>query len=418
LTPNTPDRSIEKSVIKLSKDPDLINRLTMSYAPHLSGLEIIKQAILYHLVGGTQKEENGVITRGSLHVLIIGDPGTGKTQLMQYADHLSDSITVSGTGVNVDGFTAMIVVDQDGVPTIKEGALVKADQKYLHIDKLDKMSTDLYPVLETAMDQQTYPIAKNGVSACLNTRISVLVASNPILGRYNMYQTIAQNINLPIGLLNCFDLIFIARDYPDNHRDRLVAEKILKLDSPNESKDTTLLDQGLLRAYLEYASKIKTTLTPEAKNRLRDYYLSMRKSSEREDAISITPRQLLSLIRLSEAHAKLHLRESVLVSDVTGAFRVFSTFLEQVAVDVVTGHIDIDVLVTGKSRSLQNLLQKVLHVVDEMERISGAVKETDLYDCLYTDNGISRSEATRLLSILLKDGLVYLPRPGYYRRTN
>ena len=86
--------------------------------------------------------------------------------------------------------------------------------------------------------------------------------------------------------------------------------------------------------------------------------------------------------------------------------------------DVVTGHVDIDVLVTGKSRSLQNQLQKVLHVVDEMERISGAVKETDLYDCLYTDYGVSRGEVARLTSILLKDGLIYLPRPGYYRRTN
>ena len=418
MNPHTPDPSIDKKLLNLANDPYLINRLTQSFAPHISGLDTIKQAILYHLVGGTQKEENGITTRGALHVLVIGDPGTGKTRLMKYAAKLGDSILVTGTGVNSDGFSAMVTVDPSGQPVIKEGALGKADQKYLHIDKLDKMSPDLYPVLETAMEQQYYPFAKNGVTKCLDTRVSVLATSNPVLGRYNMYQTISQNINLPIGLLNCFDLIFISRDYPDHHVDKMVAERILKLDNTKKPKETTLIESGLLRQYIEYASQIKTTLTHEAKTRLKDYYLEMRKATEQEDAISITPRQLQSLIRLSEAHAKLHLRESVLLSDVSEAFKVFSTFLEQVAVDIVTGHIDIDVLVSGKSKSLRIQLQKVLQVLDEMERISGAVKEADLYSALSTDYGVNRDEASRLISSLLKDGLIYMSRPGYYRRTD
>jgi replicative DNA helicase Mcm len=418
LNPNTPDDSIDKKLLNLANDPALIKRLTQSFAPLISGHETIKQAILYHLVGGTQKIENGITNRGALHMLVIGDPGTGKTRLMQYAEKMGDSVLVSGTGVNSDGFSAMVTIDPSGQPVIKEGALVKADQKYLHIDKLDKMSSDLYSVLETAMEQQYFPFAKNGVTKCLDTRVSVLATSNPVLGRYNMYQTISQNINLPIGLLNCFDLIFISRDYPDHYVDKMVAERILKLDNSKKSKETTLIKPDLLRQYLDHASQIKTTLTHEAKTRLKDYYLEMRKATEREDAISITPRQLQSLVRLSEAHAKLHLRKSVLLSDVTGAFKVFSTFLEQVAVDVITGHIDIDVLVTGKSKSLRIQLQKVLQVIDEMERISGAVKETDMYDCLSTDYGVNRSETARLISILLKDGLIYMPRPGYYRRTD
>jgi replicative DNA helicase Mcm len=418
LTPNTPDNSIDKKLLNLANDPNLIKRLTQSLAPQISGLETIKQAILYHLVGGTQKEENGITSRGALHVLIIGDPGTGKTQLMQSAEKLGDSVLVSGTGVNSDGFSAMVTIDQNGRPVIIEGALVKADQKYLHIDKLDKMSPDLYSVLETSMEQQCYPLAKNGVIKYLDTRVSVLATSNPVLGRYNMYQTIGQNINLPIGLLNCFDLIFISRDHPDHYVDQMVAERILQLDHSKKPKETTLIEPALLRQYIELASQIKTTMTHEAKTRLKDYYLEMRKATEQEDAISITPRQLQSLIRLSEAHAKLHLRESVLLSDVTDAYKVFSTFLEQVAVDVITGHIDIDVLVTGKSKSLRIQLQKVLQVVDEMERISGAVKETDLYDVLSTDYGVNRGETARLISNLLNDGLIYMPRPQYYRRTD
>jgi DNA replicative helicase MCM subunit Mcm2 (Cdc46/Mcm family) len=147
LTPKTPDPSIDKKLLNLANDPTLIKQLTKSFAPQISGLETIKQAILYHLVGGTQKEENGVTTRGALHVLLIGDPGTGKTRVMQYAAKLGDNVLVSGTGVNSDGFSAMVTINPSGQPVIKEGALVKADQKYLHIDKLDKMSSDLYSVL-------------------------------------------------------------------------------------------------------------------------------------------------------------------------------------------------------------------------------------------------------------------------------
>ena len=271
MTPNTPDSRIDKKLLNLANDPNLIKRLTQSFSPQISGLETIKQAMLYHLVGGSQKDENGETSRGALHVLIIGDPGTGKTRLLQYAAKLGDRVLVSGTGINSDGLSAMVTIDQSGQPGVKEGALVKADQKYLHIDKLDKLSPDLYSVLETAMDHQYYPLAKNGITKCLDTRISVLAASNPVLGRYNMYQSIGQNINLPIGLLNCFELIIILRDYPDHIVDKMVAERILQLDNSKKSKNSTVIELGLLRQYIEYASQIKTTLTHEAKTRLKSH---------------------------------------------------------------------------------------------------------------------------------------------------
>ena len=189
MNPHTPDPSINQRVTELSKDPDLIRKLTKSIAPSLYGMDNIKLAILYHLVSGVTKKRNGLNSRGAIHVLLIGDPGTGKTQLLNYAQSLSDVVSVTGTGVNSDGFAAMVTFDLAGSPRIIEGALVKADQKHLHIDKMDKMDSKLLTVLETAMEQQIYPIAKNGVTTCLNTRVSILAVSNPTLGRYNSYQT-------------------------------------------------------------------------------------------------------------------------------------------------------------------------------------------------------------------------------------
>jgi replicative DNA helicase Mcm len=135
-------------------------------------------------------------------------------------------------------------------------------------------------------------------------------------------------------------------------------------------------------------------------------------------AVAITARQLESLVRMAESRARAHLRDEVTIEDAEGVINLMQKSLEQVGVDVTTGQIDIDILYTGKPRSLQNQLQKVLQVIGEMERISGSVKETDLYEALSTDFGITRSEGARLISVLMKDGTIYMPRPGYYRRTD
>lgn len=413
---NTPDRSINQRVIGLSKDPDLVEKLIQSFAPSIFGQDCVKLAILYHLVGGVSKERNQLSSRGVVHVLLIGDPGTGKTHLLQFADSLSDAISVTGTGVNRDGFAALVSVDHNGIPTIIEGALAKADQKPLHIDKLDKMNSELHSILETAMEQQYYPVAKNGVTTCLDTRISVLAASNPTLGRYNMYQTIAQNINLPIGLLSCFDLIFILRDVPDNKTDRSIAEKVLDLNDDNQIESEATIDYDLLRAFIAKASLIEPKLSHEAKLKLRDFYLEIRRASEHGGAITITPRQLVSMTRLAEASAKLHLRETVYTSDVEAAVKMFSKSLEQVGIDPASHLYDIDVLYTGRPTVLNSKLFKVVEVFSELEQISAQVRESDLHEALFERYGMNRRTVARLLRTLEKEEIITSPTPGYFKR--
>ena len=408
-----PDDIIYQRIVELSRDPDLIEKLTLSFAPSILGHRIIKLALLLHLVGGVHRERNNFSIRDAIHVLLIGDPGTGKTSLLRATESLCDTVSVTGTGVNVDGLAAFTSTDPQGSPMIHEGVLVKADQRHLHVDKLDKMSHESRSVLEYALDNQFYPYSKNGVTKVLDTRVSVLATSNPCLGRFNPYQTVAQNINLPVGLLSCFDLIYILRDEPDEARDRVIAEKILELD-PDEGEAP--ITHPLLKAYLEKAASLSPSLSREAKTRLRDFHLDIRRASDQGDAISITPRQLLSLTRLCEASAKLHHRENVSESDVEFAVSVFSESLEQVGVDPVTHHYDVDVLYTGRPTVLNSKLLKVVEVFSELEKNSLLVKETDLQYSLFERYGFNRRTVSRLLRSLIQEDIITSPSNGYYKR--
>jgi replicative DNA helicase Mcm len=254
----------------------------------------------------------------------------------------------------------------------------------------------------------------------LNARASILAAANPALGRYNPYQTIAQNITLPVTILSRFDLIFILKDQPDQQRDTDMAEHILGLHKLS-SHGIPMIDIQNLRKYISFAKKVKPIITDEVIERLRDFYVKMRSASMdggEASAVAITARQLESLVRLAEARARAHLREEISVEDAEAVINLMQKSLEQVGIDITTGEIDIDILYTGKPRSLQNQLQKVLQVITEMERISGSVRDDDLYEALQGDHNIPRSEAARLISVLVKDGTIYSPRPGYYKRTS
>jgi replicative DNA helicase Mcm len=270
------------------------------------------------------------------------------------------------------------------------------------------------------MDQQVVSIAKGGIVATLNARTSILAAANPTLGRYNPYQTIAQNMNLPVTILSRFDLIFILRDIPEIEKDTKMAEHILNLHLSAGTPATAPLDIEILRKYIGYSKTINPALTEEVVTSFRDFYVKMRTASiegGEASAISITARQLESLVRLAEARARVHLREQVIVEDAEAVIALMQRSLEQVGIDVTTGEIDIDILYTGKPRSLQMQLQKVLSIISEMERVSGIVRDDDLFEALLQDHGINRSEAARLVGVLMRDGTIYSPRPGFYKKT-
>ncbi|MCW3992892.1 MAG: minichromosome maintenance protein MCM, partial [Candidatus Bathyarchaeota archaeon] len=394
-----------------------------SIAPSIYGYESIKESIMYLLFGGVTKELPDVRIRGDINVLLVGDPGTGKSQMLQYAGRAAPrGLYTTGRGSTAAGLTAAVVREGGtGSFILEAGALVLGDQGICCIDEIDKMRDEDRNAIHPAMEQQVVSIAKGGIVATLNARTSILAAGNPTLGRYNPYQTIAQNINLPVTILSRFDLIFVLRDTPEADRDARTAEHILGLHMAAGTAITPPINQALLRKYIGYAKRLRPVLTREVVERFRDFYLKMRTASMEggeASAISITPRQLESLVRLAEARARVHLREEVNVEDAEAVIALMQRSLEQVGIDVTTGEIDIDLIMTGKPRSLQVQLQKVLNVVTEMERITGVVRDDDLFNALLEDHQISRADAAKLIGVLMRDGTIYSPRPGYYKRTS
>jgi replicative DNA helicase Mcm len=417
LTPE--DREM---IEELSEDPFIFEKLMSSIAPSIYGHEYIKEATLYLLLGGVHKDLQDVRIRGDINVLLVGDPGTGKSQILNFAAKAAPrGLLTTGRGSTAAGLTAAVVKEGGtGSFILEAGALVLADKGVCCIDEIDKMREEDRGAIHPAMEQQKVPIAKGGIVATLNARASILAAANPTLGRYNPYQTIAQNITLPVTILSRFDLIFILKDQPDQQRDTDMAEHILSLHKLS-SHGMPMIDIQNLRKYISFAKKVKPIITDEVIERLRDFYVKMRSASVEggeASAVAITARQLESLVRLAEARARAHLREEISVEDAEAVINLMQKSLEQVGIDITTGEIDIDILYTGKPRSLQNQLQKVLQVITEMERISGSVRDDDLYETLQGDHNIPRSEAARLISVLVKDGTIYSPRPGYYKRTS
>ncbi len=406
----------EEEIRRLAKDPNIHEKIIRSIAPSIYGYEHIKEAIMYLLFGGVTKELPDVRKRGDIHILLIGDPGTGKSALLQYVARIAPrGLYTSGRGSTAAGLTAAVIREAQGGMSLEAGALVLADKGVAAIDEIEKMRPEDRVAIHEALEQQTISIAKGGIVATLNARTAVLAAANPALGRYDPYRSVVENISLPITILSRFDLIFVIRDVPDKERDARMAEHILETHRAREASVEPPIPPELLRKYISYAKMIEPKLTDEAIQKIRDFYLQMRAKSEEEGApIAITARQLESLIRIAEARARAALREYVTAEDAEAAINIMKRSLQEVGIDLETKRIDIDVIMTGKPKSLRDKLHAVLDAIGRLDEGDG-VGEEDLIRELEPE-GISEQDIKRLLGILLRDGMIFEVRPGRFRK--
>ena len=410
----------EKQILEMAKDPWIQRKLLSSLAPSIYGYENIKEAILYLLFGAVPKTlPDGVTIRGDMNVLLIGDPGTAKSQLLKYVARVAPrGLYTSGRGSTAAGLTAAVVREKSGGLVLEAGALVLADKGVCSIDEIDKMRPDDRVAIHEAMEQQTVSIAKGGIVATLNARASVLAAANPALGRYDAYRNITENINLPVTILSRFDLIFVMRDAPDSDLDRRMSEHILTLHRTGSTPEEVPLTPGMLRKYISYARRTDPILTEEASNELKNFYLKMRSTSTTaESPIAITPRQLEALVRLSECRARSFLRKEVTVEDTDAIIRLMTIALQDVGIDTTTGKMDIDVIMTGKPKSLRDRMQTILSTVAVLERETGSVQESKLFEELSKTAALPEAEARTLVNQLTRDGILYSPKPGHLKRT-
>jgi replicative DNA helicase Mcm len=419
----------EKKIKELARQPNIIDKLAKSIAPSIYGLDVIKKSLVLQLFGGVRKiMKDGTHIRGDIHILMIGDPGTAKSQLLRYMTLISPrSVFAFGKGSSAAGLTAAAVRDDfgEGRWTLEAGALVLADNGFAAIDELDKMDKNDTASMHEAMEQQSVTISKAGIMATLKSRCSILAAANPRFGRYDPMKTIAEQTEFPAPLLSRFDIIFKLIDTPNRDMDDKLAEHILKTNRlgeiyrslensnidiaiPDEENFIAELDKDLIRKYVSYAkNQVFPRLSDEAINILKEEYVKTRSSGI--DSVPITARQLESTIRLAEAAARTRLSPIITVEDALLAKGIVDYYLKEVS--AMNGQVDIDILNTGISTKQRTELEVVLSAIKEAKENSGEKRAPEIETVIeiLKQKGISRERAETDLARLKSDGFIYEP---------
>ncbi|MEE8151607.1 MAG: minichromosome maintenance protein MCM, partial [candidate division NC10 bacterium] len=407
----------EKLIKALAKDPAIDQRLIDSFAPHIHGHSLIKEAILYLIVGSTQRilADGGKI-RGDINIFLVGDPGTAKSEMLKFCARIAPrGLYTSGRGSTAAGLTAAVVKDKSGIFMLEAGAVVLGDQGLVCIDEFDKMTPEDRSALHEVMEQQTASIAKGGIVATLNARTSILAAANPLYGKYDPFRNITENVNLPIPLLTRFDLIFVVRDIPSKEKDRKIAEHIIDLHTPAGIENRSLIDVDILTKYLGYSKRINPILTKEAEEKILEYYMKMR-NVESEEMITVTPRQLEGLIRLATARARLLMKDQVDEEDADRAIFLIESMLQDAGVDVNTGKVDLGVL-QGKPQSEVSRMQLFMDVLRSLEGEPKQPVEDRLFVSELVKSGkFTEEEARNYIRRMLREASIYESKPGHYNR--
>ncbi len=390
----------ERKIQELGKDPAIYGKILGSIAPSIYGYEEVKEAMALQLFAGLPKElPDGLRIRGDIHVLLVGDPGVAKSQCLRYSRKLAPrGVFTSGRGSTSAGLTATAVKDNEfsnGRWTLEAGALVLADMGLACVDELDKMEADDRSSIHEAMEQQTVTINKAGINTMLRARCAVLGAANPKFGRFDRYEPIGKQINLPPTLLSRFDLIFVILDEPTALRDTAVSNHIFNTHIAGElslrrknvknsgiteeqvagamSDIQPILDAELLRKYIAYAKRnAYPVVQPDARQRLTDFYLSLRKLGEDPNApLPVTARQLEALIRLAEASARTRLSGEATIGDAQRVIRIVTASLNQVIKDPDTGKLDSDIINAGMGKSQRDRIKVIREAIRTLQGSNG-----------------------------------------------
>ncbi|KAI0150195.1 MCM2/3/5 family protein [Xylariaceae sp. FL1272] len=406
----------EQEFLELSRRPDLYNIMADCIAPSIYGNRDIKKAILCLLLGGSKKIlPDGMKLRGDINVLLLGDPGTAKSQLLKFVEKAAPiSIYTSGKGSSAAGLTASVQRDHSTREFYLEGgAMVLADGGVVCIDEFDKMRDEDRVAIHEAMEQQTISIAKAGITTILNARTSVLAAANPIFGRYDDMKTPGENIDFQTTILSRFDMIFIVKDEHTRDKDERIAKHVMGIHMGGRGIEEQVEGEvpvETMRRYLSYCkSRCAPRLSPEAAEKLSSHFVSIRRqvhASELEantrSSIPITVRQLEAIVRITEALAKLTLSPIATEQHVDEAIRLFlcSTM---------------DAVNQGSNQGSRELNEEVGRVEAELKRrlpIGWSTSLASLRREMVEGKGFSEQSLNRALMLLQRRDTIMFRNQG------
>ena len=435
----TEDEELE--IKELSRRPDIYDLFTNSIAPSIFGMEYVKRSLMLQLFGGVARlNADGTRNRGDLHILLMGDPGVAKSQLLNYmADISPRGRFTSGQSASAAGLTAAAVQDAaaDGRWTLEAGALVLADLGLAAIDEFDKMNEGDRSSMHEAMEQQKISISKAGINASLRTRCAVLAAANPKSGRFEPVSEVpfTAQINLAPPLISRFDVIWLLTDDPEMEKDAKIAQHIIdnrllgvsellvnEGTAPDPTKSSAeaglknteahgeVLSRDLIRKYIAYAKRsVHPSMEPDARKKIVEYYVATRKQvGDFSDTVAITARSLEALARLAEASARIRLSQVATVEDAERAIRLTNTWRE----DLMGGNFDETTLQTGQKGTSRNRQKTMLNIVSTLAADNNGVAQHNDVLNEAERHKIDRGTAEDILEKFHQDGRLYRPN-GY-----
>lgn len=416
--------------------------LVNSLAPKLKGLDGLKEGLILSLFGGVRvKHDDGTATRGDIHVLMIGDPGTAKTTLLEAIGELAPrSVRASGRGASVSGMTAAAVQDDfgDGNWSLEAGALVIGHKGVATVDEIDKLSEGVEEAMHDAMASQKVSVNKAGINTTLPSQTTVVAAGNPKYGRFDEHEPIGQQIDIGPTLLTRFDLMYTLTDQPDEERDRMIAQSKIKsketAKKENEDSESTLaiakaLDDirdeddalELMRAYIAYARRnIDPVIEDdEVAKKIEDTYVDIRMSNDGDEGpVPVSARKLDGFQRLAEASARIRLSDTVEMHDVERAKKHVESTLEDVGIDPETGEYDVDIVEAGTSKSQRDRIKTLKQLISDIEEEYDEGAPIDIIHERADIVDIPEHKVEHEIEKLMTKGEVYEPSTDNLRTTD
>lgn len=405
---------------EIAAKDDPIGFLIEEFAPGLhinDELRPMIESIILQLASSPEKPNH----RTNFHILFLGDPGTGKSELLERATELAPrSEFAEGDRTSAAALTASAVPDDfgDSEWSLKPGVLVRANDGIVALDEIDKVDESVRESLHGAMQRQRVSVDLADINADLPARVSILAAGNPKFGRFDEYEPIGEQIDMAHSLLSRFDLMYLTRDQPDPDTDIKVAEAALSAwqeggRQAKQNEDAEREMDRIIRAYFVYARQnVTPVISDDARKKIAEEWNSIRLEGFDEDApVPVTARKLKAFARLAEASARCRLSETVTEKDVDRATRLILTSLKQTGIDPETGELDADVVETGRTKSQRERVKTVYEAIKELQReYDNGAPEPAIMDRLDIENGKIESE----LEDLKQKGEIYQPEEDYY----